>query len=648
MKIGEVQIVDFCAIHKAQFRLDEQGLVLLQGDNQDDSSADSNGAGKSSLMDAVRWGLWGTTAREVSGDAVIRRDAKGASVYIEVIDEDDRSWFVLRTRKKGKETLTLTVADAAGVMGDKTLGTVKLTQAAIAVLLGTSEEVFNAAVYVGQEQMPDLPKMTDKALKVMVEEAAGITVLEACYAVAKKRVTAAELLVTKSLAEESRQFSMIEQMEESMERERRHAARFEDGKAERATAIRDKISANGKMSEDVEKLIADSGMLAGGIALVKLRIATINNQLADLDSEKDQELMLACKVSIASVAKTRYATSITHMVADLKKAKLVASSVSERVGTACVGCGTEITEDHLCAAQASADENLLTLSSTLRAEHPKYKDATAALETAEEALAAHTAAMHDPSALYAEHAELTKTLDTYTRRNDELSEIQRISWKLADDLVSVTAELNPHSAEIDKIRHVHTVAGIKHAALLMAGVLLDDDVANEIAAASVFAPAGVRAHILDDVTPYLNDRTSEYLSVLSDGNITAVWNTLSTTAKGELRERFAIDVEHTAGGESFAAISGGQKRKVRIACALALQDLVASRATKPFGLWVADEIDTALDPAGLERLMMVLQEKAKERGTVIIISHSNLRDWIPNVWTMTLKDKKSELNCEDE
>jgi DNA repair exonuclease SbcCD ATPase subunit len=159
----------------------------------------------------------------------------------------------------------------------------------------------------------------------------------------------------------------------------------------------------------------------------------------------------------------------------------------------------------------------------------------------------------------------------------------------------------------------------------------------------VFSPAGVRAHILDTVTPHLNSRTSHYLSALTDGNITAVWTTISTTAKGELREKFGIEVRSATGAETFKGLSGGEKRKVRLACAMALQDLVASRASKPIKIFIADEIDTALDPAGLERLMTILEEKSHDKGTVLVISHSNLTDWIRNSVVITKKGGLSYL-----
>ena len=146
------------------------------------------------------------------------------------------------------------------------------------------------------------------------------------------------------------------------------------------------------------------------------------------------------------------------------------------------------------------------------------------------------------------------------------------------------------------------------------------------------------------MTPFLNERTAHYVGALSDGNLEATWNTLTENNKGELKEKFSIAVtKYGAKSGSFQRLSGGEKRKVRLATMLALQDLVASRATKPIGLWVGDEIDTALDGAGLERLMGLLEMKARERGTVLIVSHHDLKDWVRDTVTVTMKDKVAKV-----
>jgi DNA repair exonuclease SbcCD ATPase subunit len=124
-----------------------------------------------------------------------------------------------------------------------------------------------------------------------------------------------------------------------------------------------------------------------------------------------------------------------------------------------------------------------------------------------------------------------------------------------------------------------------------------------------------------------------------------VWSTIALTAKGELREKFSIDVVSATGGETFKSLSGGEKRKVRLATAMALQDLVASRASKPIRLFMADEIDQALDEAGLERLMFLLEEKSHDKGTVLVISHTDLRDWIRNSITITKENGQATVKA---
>ena len=110
----------------------------------------------------------------------------------------------------------------------------------------------------------------------------------------------------------------------------------------------------------------------------------------------------------------------------------------------------------------------------------------------------------------------------------------------------------------------------------------------------------------------MNERTAYYLNALSGGNITAVWSTLARTKGGVLKEKFNISVINRFGANSFNGLSGGEKRKVRLSCSLALQELSASRGTKRIDLFMADEIDNALDETSLQLLMDLMSEKAQQ------------------------------------
>ena len=58
-------------------------------------------------------------------------------------------------------------------------------------------------------------------------------------------------------------------------------------------------------------------------------------------------------------------------------------------------------------------------------------------------------------------------------------------------------------------------------------------------------------------------------------------------------------------------------------------------------MFIGDEIDAALDTAGLERLMGILESKARERGTVLIISHKEMKSWFRETITLEVKEGRS-------
>ena len=88
MKIKTLTIENFQVIGSAILNLDTRGLLLVQGENEDDTSANSNGAGKSTLVDAISWCLYNETARGESGDAIINNKV-GKNCLVKLLIDDD-------------------------------------------------------------------------------------------------------------------------------------------------------------------------------------------------------------------------------------------------------------------------------------------------------------------------------------------------------------------------------------------------------------------------------------------------------------------------------------------------------------------------------------------------------------------------------
>lgn len=641
MKITELEINNFGAIGHAVFKLDDKGLILIQGKNEDDTSQESNGSGKSTVPDALCWALFGVTAKGQSGDKIVNRTAKKeTSVIVTMFDDDSGDVYKAaryRKSKTFKNMLRLELEDGAKWV-DLTKGTDALTQDMVNRVIGCNHEVFTAAIYAGQEAMPDLPGMTDKQLKVLVEESAGIAQLQNGNDIARRIMTERKVVVQDITAKIGAKQSGLDVLKTSLTEEQVAEYDFEVNRSNNIAAAEANVLAL-KASFDSKLGVK----ISAKIDSVTTQETDIRAKIAGSDEERKQERRLADEDGDAGIAESHAKGQAQAKRMSVEQAEHRLHHVADTVGTDCKSCGHTIEAGDVAGSEAQAKS---ALEAAKLAEDSAIEALTKASERKQEtskALREHRASMTDVSAL-------TAQLDTLAGNKAKLSQAMQ-AWKQQQQGIEGAEQSvdqlkkaeNPHTAQIERTKGRIEVTEKDLAAFEADRVVAGEAFTTAELALKVFSPQGVRSHILDTVTPHLNARTSHYLSTLTDGNISAVWSTISSTAKGELREKFNIDVTSATGGESFVDLSGGEKRKVRLACAMALQDLVASRANKPIQLWVADEIDHALDTAGIERLMAILEDKARDKGTVLVISHTDLSDNIRQAITMVKKGGKSSL-----
>jgi DNA repair exonuclease SbcCD ATPase subunit len=631
LKFTKLTIENFMAITSAEFVLNDRGLVLIQGANLDDTSAMSNGAGKSSIFDALCWALYGVTARDEAGDAIINDKAgKGTRVVVEVND-NGHIYRIARHRKHKALKNALIVnhlpPTLGAIWGDLTKGTDKLTQEVVDKILGCSLDVFVGSIYAGQERMPDLPGMTDKQLKILIEEASGVTVLEEAYSVARQRAGDAKIAAAGVVTKFDNIILARDRDEDNL---KNAEAQHETWETERLARV---AQETGFARDFVQKVRDAEALIQAEPVKTELetRIKDLDDKIAAVGHEQQELVEHEKLVTNADAKAYRLDDQMKTAQRAALKLKEAYEQINHKIGCPCDGCGREITAEEIAAASDAAK---LAFTDKAKEYRALKIDAEAAKKDADklaEERDAFKASMTDLSEATTLRRDLQEKLNGVESLLREKESLVVRARQHAERAKAIKVEKNPHDRTIERFKAQIEEQGEQLVELADEKVKADTDVAHADAVVKVFSPAGVRAHIMDDVTPFLNQRTAHYLGTLSDGNITATWTTLVPNAKGELKEKFSIEVENTMGGKRFGLQSGGEKRKVRIACALALQDLVATRATKPIELFLGDEIDDALDEAGLERLMQVLEEKAKERGSVFVISHNSLRDWIPQV-----------------
>lgn len=635
MKFLSLKVENFMALAEAEVELSDRGLVLIQGVNTDDTSASSNGAGKSTLMNSLMWCIYGETSHGAKGDDVLSTgNEKNCRVQV-TIEDEGKKYAIIRHRnhKEFKNRLIVRGED-----GDMTKGKDTLTQELVERLIGASKEVFTASIYASQEAMPDLPGMTDKSLKAIVEEAAGVDRLTRAYAIARERANAASARVDNIKTKLEGSLTLIDSAETELKSAKVSSEEWEKSRAIRLDKARDDVT-----GAEVELNEAELEMRSIPDMLVS-KETEISTQRGKLVSKEEHDQKLLRVRAVISEAEGNIRSAESLKASALKRAhtnKAQAEAIGSKVGTPCPTCGKAYCSEDLSTVkenyigQARSEIAEAQTSAAAMAEQQERLDKARAIERN---LISSTP---DVSAIIATIQKLTGELAVLKHRSTELTALEMTFKRTKADFDRIAAEANPFLASIERQEESLRANKEKYSDLKAELKSHQEQTKLLEKARQVYSPAGVRSHILSSVTPFLNMRTAEYLNTLSDGNIVAEWSTMETTKKGEIRDKFNINVSKAGASRSFIGLSGGEKRKVRISCSLALQDLVASRASKNIQLFIGDEIDDALDSAGLERLMGILEAKARERGTVMIISHKEMKSWFRETITVEVKDGRS-------
>lgn len=115
--LQKIQATNICAFEELEYKLMQGKTTLVFGNNMDDDSQNSNGSGKSALIEAIAIALTGETLRKVNMDEIINDAHDTASVTAWL--ENDYEPMVMKiertfSRKKGQEIVITTDSPVYG------------------------------------------------------------------------------------------------------------------------------------------------------------------------------------------------------------------------------------------------------------------------------------------------------------------------------------------------------------------------------------------------------------------------------------------------------------------------------------------------------------------------------------------------------
>lgn len=604
-----VQVTDFGAIRgTVNLDLTQQGLMLIRGEQ---------GLGKTALVDAITWCLYGVTTPRKAGsetavlraDEIVNDDADFASVQLPLQLGDGRQVRITRTKQRGKGAKVVIV----GVDQPDGIDTAD-QQMLIDRIVGLPLELWRACVSLGQGSVANFLTGADKRRKELFSTAFGLDACpkarEAVKEYAKGVAARAEQLRA-SVISCDRLLGVLasqdfrQQIADFSTQQMQSVALARQQQADASTAI---ATADAALAGEGQWLTSKAQYDAHLASLLAQVTQTTNLQLAELQMQ-----LGALRSERATIDRDAHAARSKHQQAQHAQA----------LGTVpCPTCqrafDTSAADQHVLGL----DQAVRTIETDRATSDVKISNVMQQIEqykhdegikqaTARGQIEETQAALHKINAALSQFATLKGNRDNQLQR---LREAEASEQRLVQ-------QQNPWLAkqEENEARRRTTQDEKERAEVELS--TLDADVLRTAFWTEAFGPKGLPVLVLRTAIYDLEAQATRFLTELTRGKISC----RVELAGDDLDIVFSEYNAQTRKTHErrYEQLSGGERRCAELAFSpFALSELIFSRCGVRLPLMAVDELTTHLGPDAKMQACSIL--RALNRETVIVIDHDLL------------------------
>jgi len=644
-----------------------------------------NGHGKSALLDAMTWALWGK-ARASTEDELVHMGQTEAQVDFE-FEVDGTRYRVLRkrkragTRKRGESMLDFFV-DEAGEWRVLTGASLSDTSQRIQETLKMDYDTFINSAYLAQGRADEFVRRTPGGRKEVLATILGLDQYEVLAGRCKGLAKVAEFeqqQFQQALERIDQQLAHRGERELELAETKAELARVEAGVAAEEASIetlRGTVESAGRQWELLQlaggrlrSVVQEGGLLESHVPASTERIAQLTEAVSQAAEIRDRhaklskmkavgvDAMLLERVHGESSALEARNVELRAQIDELEQKK---TQLEAGVGE-CPLCGTELDDQRRAEIGAGygrgiadkggrLEENTVRLNGrhvaarTLRENIAKLdadlaeaieglrqvEQAEAQLEGERRALAAAEAAVASWQGRATQAREEVERLKGEMAGQPdmrlELTEAQQRLGRLRADERRQRQALGAVEQELDRCRMLEAERGPAVVAFNDRGSR--KAIHEELALA--FGKNGVQALIIDGVLPEIACEADRLLGQMTNGRMTLSMSTQRETQQGTVAETLDIKISDELGTRSYEMYSGGEMFRISFALRIALSRLLARRAGAPLPTLIVDEGFGSQDSAGRERLVEAINAIEPDFRCILVVTHlEELRDAFP-------------------
>lgn len=628
MKFLEVTMRNFRVYEKEQkVELDKQGLVAVQGVNKDSNGFRSNGAGKSSFLEAIIYCLYGKLSDGKTGDSVINNKVGNNMKVTFTFSIKDNVYRIERYRKdKDFKNKTLLFLNDKEI----TKSSVKLTNEAIEEITHLKLETLLNSIMFGLGNKVKFTEATDKDKKEILEGIANISIYKQAYDVAKEELDE----VKEKINNLTNQSQVIQ-------------TRLDGYNSQKALYLSQKDQYDKYLSQLDNNVLTTKNDFEAFMSENSLHsIEELEDNYYSIEEDKKVIQAKLANMSNNSQAQQKYASIQQQVQYDEQQSSTLTSDIQDKKekilklynsdNPVCEYCGSELDVEH-------KKKEIIRLGDIIKDDTSKLTTLTTSITASKKDMKELEPVILQEQKDKESYNQNLKLLNDYNTKQNALVSLSNTAKALKKDIESAKAEkANPQQFTLTSDKQLDTdIANAKNDLKNMQELLekhtQEQKDLEDVEA--VYSNKGVISHVLDLVMPYINEQANYYLSELTDNSIHIDIDTQSEAKNGNVSEKLNIKVDNLNGGNEYSLNSTGEKKRIDLAISLALQDYVMTNTSTKTNLIAYDEVFDGLDDIGIQRIMHLLKERIKDIPTVFVISHN---DKLQELFESTLLVTKQE------
>ena len=544
-----------------------QGVNTIVGTNYDKEDS-KNGAGKSSITELLYYCLYGTTLREIPKDNIqnsITNKKTEASLTFDVESNGVLDSYTI-TRK-----LNPTKCQIFKNEEEITRSTLAKTNELIQSIIRTSSTIFqNSVIMVANSTLPFMA-MSKVDKRKFIESILGLEAFSEMVLRARDEYNSTK-------KEYELQYSLLEQFQSELNFNNNQFLNYESLKEDKINNLNNKI----------KKIKEETTTLEGQLSAPSEQTNCLDEQLIELN------LHIAEAQEKQSSLTTKQIKAESELKNILKQIEKINANKDQ-----CPTCLRDYSEEHIAHAEDTLSK--LTTNRNLFEQ--------AILKLIKE-LTSIKQGLKTSQQIKLETEQQIKIRDNIKTSNDiilaKLEHLKRNQEDLNVEMEKINVEQNDPLQQ--KIAELTNNITIKNE--LVAKLNNDLNVLESVK--FVLSEEGIKSFIVKKILTILNSRLAFYLKKL-EANCLCKFN--------EFFEEEIIDEKGKQ--KSYFNFSGGEKKRIDIACLFAFADIRRLQGDVNFSTIFYDELfDSSLDDRGVALTVKVLQDRFNEyKESCYIITH---------------------------